>query len=52
MAVIVSDGILVNVEGDILFVAYNLEELKFEEEIKLGKKFIMYSALRRYFLTC
>ena len=28
MAVIVSDGILVNVEGDILFVAYNLEELK------------------------
>ena len=32
MAVIVSDGILVDVEGDILFVAYNLEELKKEKK--------------------
>ena len=45
MAVIVSDGILIYVEGDILFVAYNLKEE--EDEIKLGKKFIMY-ALRGY----
>ena len=46
MAVIVSDGIFIYVEGDILFVAYNLKE-EDDDEIKLGKKFIMY-ALRGY----